>query len=316
MTLPPHQSEPVPPEGDAQAPVAKAIRPFSVLNEGALDSPLVLAVPHGGRDYAPDLLAGMRDPAATPLRLEDRHADTLARVVAEKLGAPLLVAHLPRAAIDLNRAEDDIDWSMIAGGGSAAPRHSAVNRRARSGLGLVPRRLPGSGEIWKQPLARSDLRDRIAQVHRPYHFVLEGLLRHRADHWGAALLVDIHSMPPLARSDCGGEPAVCVVGDRFGASCSAALSAAALQHLGAAGLSVAHNRPYAGGYVLERHGRPRHGIHALQLEICRASYLDAACDRPGPGFDAMASVLSGLLRRLAAETAILGRGPLRAEAAE
>ena len=56
-----------------------------------------------------------------------------------------------------------------------------------------------------------------------------------------------------------------VIGDRFGSSCNDVLSATALQHLSAAERRVAHNRPYAGGYVLERHGAPRRGIHALQL---------------------------------------------------
>jgi N-formylglutamate amidohydrolase len=70
---------------------------------------------------------------------------------------------------------------------------------------------------------------------------------------------------------------------------------------------AAHNRPYAGGYVLERHGAPADGVHALQLEIDRSSYLDSRLVEPGAGFDAMVDLLSELVCRLAAEVAGLGR---------
>ena len=70
---------------------------------------------------------------------------------------------------------------------------------------------------------------------------------------------------------------------------------------------AAHNRPYAGGYALERHGDPAAGLHALQVEIDRSSYLDAALVEPGDGFAAMANLLTGLVRRLAGEVAELGQ---------
>ena len=97
----------------------------------------------------------MRQPDYAAVRLEDRHVDLLARQIAAQTGAGLLIAHAPRAMLDLNRAQDDVDWEMIRGGAPLMPRHSHANRRARSGLGLVPRRLPGFGEIWKAGLSKS-----------------------------------------------------------------------------------------------------------------------------------------------------------------
>ncbi|RZK00388.1 MAG: N-formylglutamate amidohydrolase, partial [Novosphingobium sp.] len=82
---------------------------------------------------------------------------------------------------------------------------------------------------------------------------------------------------------------------------------------------AAHNRPYAGGYVLERHAAPGEGLHALQLEIDRSSYLDSRLTEPGKGFAAMTHLLIGLVRRLAGEVSALGRlqePPGWAEAAE
>ncbi len=70
---------------------------------------------------------------------------------------------------------------------------------------------------------------------------------------------------------------------------------------------AAHNRPYAGGYVLERHAAPDRGLHAVQLEIDRVSYLDPRLAEPGKGFAAMVHLLAGLVRRLAGEAAALGQ---------
>jgi N-formylglutamate amidohydrolase len=43
-----------------------------------------------------------------------------------------------------------------------------------------------------------------------------------------------------------------------------------------AGYDVQINRPYAGGFITEHYGIPAQGVHALQLEINRALYLDEA----------------------------------------
>ena len=42
------------------------------------------------------------------------------------------------------------------------------------------------------------------------------------------------------------------------------------------GYSVRRNDPYAGGYITRHYGRPREGMHALQIEIARELYMDEA----------------------------------------
>ncbi len=290
-------------------PGLEGVPAFTVWQHAPSPVPVVIAVPHAGRSYPPDLVSRMRQPAYSAPRLEDRLVDLIGRAVAERTGAALLVAHAPRAMIDLNRASDDVDWEMVGGGApdaSSAPASPASGRRARSGLGLVPRRLPGLGELWKWPIAHDDLAARIAGVHQPYHAALATLLEGVRGRWGAALLIDLHSMPPLpARA---GEPAAeFVVGDRFGAACDGALVAEAFAMLGQARRLAAHNRPYAGGYVLERHARRHAGVHCLQLEIDRRTYLDAALAEPGPGLEATVDLVSALVQRMAIAVADLGR---------
>lgn len=278
--------------------------------------PVLIAAPHAGRAYPPTLTERMRDPGYAALRLEDRHVDSIAKAVAEATGAGLIVAHAPRAMIDLNRAPEDMDWSMVSGGAPSGVRHSLMNRRARSGLGVVPRRLPGLGEIWKGQMSRADLDERVAAIHVPYHAALAQALETLRDKWGAALLVDLHSMPPLQPRSSAQAAAEFVIGDRFGASCDRSLVAAAFGYFEEHRRPVAHNRPYAGGYVLDRHAAPVRGIHAIQLEICRASYLDARMAEPSVRAAGMARLLAGLVRTLASEVAVLGGAahlPLAAE---
>lgn len=282
---------------------------FTVWQHDPSPVPVVIAVPHAGRSYPSELVTRMRQPAYSAPRLEDRLVDLVGKAVADRTGAALLVAHAPRAMIDLNRASDDVDWDMVGGGApdaGAAPVSPSSGRRARSGLGLVPRRLPGLGELWKWPIAHDDLAARIESVHEPYHAALAALLESVRGRWGAALLIDLHSMPPLpARA---GEPAAeFVVGDRFGAACDGALIAEAFAALGQARRLTAHNRPYAGGYVLERHARRSAGIHCLQLEIDRRVYLDPALAEPGPGLSETVDVVAALVQRMAIAVAELGR---------
>jgi N-formylglutamate amidohydrolase len=279
--------------------------------------PVVIAVPHAGRAYPPALVERLRNPEQAALRLEDRCVDLLAREVAQATGAALLIAEAPRAMIDLNRAPDDIDWEMFPRG-ATGPAIPLATYRARSGLGLIPRRLPGLGELWTRRHDRAELEARIAAIHAPYHACLDAVLAGLRARWGAALLVDLHSMPslPVRHGTPGAE---FVLGDRFGASCDGALAAVSFAYFAGESRRVAHNRPYAGGYGLERHAAPREGIHALQLEVDRASYLDSQLTAPAGQFDALVALLEGLVTRLGEATAALGRGQsggVWAEAAE
>ena len=288
--------------------------------------PVLIAVPHAGRAYPGEVLAELRDAQLSQVRLEDRYVDRIGVDVAKATGTGLLVAHAPRAMLDLNRAHDDVDWEMIAGPGrrltKPQPHLTGSNARARSGLGLVPRRLPSFGEIWRSRLPREELDRRVDEIHRPYHSFLARELERIRNQWGAALLIDLHSMPPLKRQKTGRRgshaedvPQI-VIGDRFGASCQSSLVARAFRYLEGEGCIAAHNRPYSGGYVLDRHASPSRGVHCVQLELCRSTYLDAALSEPTEAGAPLAAMLAGLVRELGAETARIGAGGQMRQAAE
>ena len=273
--------------------------------------PVLIAVPHAGRAYPSDVLDDLRESKTASMRLEDRYVDRVAQGVARLTGADLLLAHAPRAMLDLNRAPDDVDWGMVErtadiGGDDKGllPARGLLSPRARSGLGLIPRRLPGIGELWRRRHAPEEVRARIASIHEPYHAVLAQRLEMIRARWGAALLMDFHSMPPLAMRGGLGAPEI-VIGDRFGASCHGSLIATTFAYLGQVGREASHNRPYAGGYVLDRHAAPRKGIHAIQIEIDRSRYLDSDLHEPGPGLPALVDDLTQLVRVLAGQVAEL-----------
>lgn len=254
-------------------------------------SPVVLSVPHAGRDYPLPLRAALRVPLHSLLPLEDRHADTLA--LAARGIETMLVATRPRAWIDLNRAEHERDH-RIDEGAEPVPE-AAQSLKLRSGLGLIPRRAGGT-DLWRRRFAAEEVRARIEQDHRPYHAALAAALTAARARFGVAVLIDIHSMPPLAP---GG--ARLVIGDRFGRSSAARFVARIEGVAHAARVRSAINTPYAGGHVLERHADPAGNIHAIQLEFDRSLYLDRRRDQPGSGLEATARLLRAIIDAVADE---------------
>lgn len=280
---------------------------FTVHRSASPRVPVLIAVPHAGRAYPSDFLCGMRNPGAAPLRLEDRFVDHVAREAADLCGARLIVAHAPRAMIDLNRDPRDLDLGMFTAGEDekaamrrAMPHGGAQSARSLRGLGLFPRRISGLGELWRAPMRPVEASRRIAAIHAPYHEAIDNELASIREEWAMALLVDLHSMPDLPARHAGAAPATHVLGDRFGASCARVMAEAGMAALEFAGVEAAYNRPYAGGYVLDRHGKPRGGVHAVQLEIARSLYLDGDRDQPGAGVSTQARIVADLVAAMVA----------------
>lgn len=262
---------------------------FDLIGEMPPASPVIVSVPHAGRDYPPALRAASRVPLAALAGLEDRHVDAVA--LAARGNETAIVQRMARAWIDLNRAEHDRDPRLDEG---APTGHQSA--KVRSGLGLVPRRTTAAGDLWRRRLSGEEVEARIVAVHRPYHAALESALSAARARFGVAVLLDLHSMPPIA----GGHARI-VTGDRFGRSAGSRFVHRVEAQVAAMGLGHALNAPYAGGYVLERHGQPAARIHAVQLEIDRSIYLDAKLDQPGPGFADVVRLVRGIIDALADE---------------
>ena len=247
--------------------------------------PVLLSVPHAGRDYPDWLIALSKGGRRALLVLEDPLVDELVAGAVE-MGVGAVIARAPRGAVDCNRAEDEIDPTVVRSGpvGSLSPR-------ARGGLGIVPGRTPSHGPLWRQPIAPQELEDRLDQVHRPYHRAVEDQLARILDEFGCALLLDCHSMPPP-----DGGPQV-IIGDRYGQSAAQWVTSEAVKVATSVGFRTGVNQPFAGGHVVQRHGAPHRGVHALQIEVDRRCYLDPDGE-PGPGFARTARLFEQLAMRL------------------
>lgn len=239
--------------------------PFVLIEPLRRTAPLIFSSPHSGRRYPADLLAQTRVGLLSLRRSEDAYVDELFASAASH-GAPVLSAAVARAYVDLNRDAAELDPEMFE---DALPQTTSA--RVQAGLGAIPR-ISGDGQtLYRRKLRLADAEQRIAAVHRPYHAMLANLVEETKALFGCAVLVDCHSMPSSAR---GAHAPDVVLGDRFGASCHASVTALAEATLRRLGYRVARNAPFAGGHTTQTYGRPVDHVHALQIEINRALYVD------------------------------------------
>ncbi|WP_108811186.1 N-formylglutamate amidohydrolase [Sphingorhabdus sp. Alg231-15] len=269
--------------------------PFSSYNINNLQFPLLISVPHAGRVYPDQIMENLAVSAAHLLRLEDRYADRLAST-AIACGFPAIIAHRPRAWVDLNRNRSEIDADMIVD--LTTSQVPAPSRKVRGGLGVVPSRLHGVGSLWRKKWQWKDIDHRLNSCHEPYHDSIAGILERMRLKFGCAILLDLHSMPPLDEDQGNAD---IVIGDRFGRSAGSRYSELSMSFFQQSGVQARLNHPYAGGYILERHSKVEKDIHALQLEVSRRYYLDESLQEPGCRLPEMAGHIANLASRLAGQ---------------
>ncbi|RMD88546.1 MAG: N-formylglutamate amidohydrolase [Alphaproteobacteria bacterium] len=275
--------------------------PFELRMPAGPAGPLVCSSPHSGRHYPAAFRRLSRLDARSLRRSEDCHVDGLF-AGAPEAGAPLLAARFARAYLDLNRAADELDPLLFAE--PLPPEARRDSDRVAAGLGVVARVVASGMPIYSAPLPLAEAERRIARIHVPYHRTLARLLGAAHRRWGWALLVDCHSMPSRGNGafDGGDQPsdADIVLGDCHGRSCAPLVMDAATAALREMGYRVVRNVPYAGGYCTSHYGRPAQGIHALQVEINRALYMDEVTFARAPAFAAIAADMACFVRRLQA----------------
>lgn len=261
--------------------------------------PFVFNSPHSGRLYSEEFIKLTKLNPLTLRRSEDFLIDELFASVVP-LGAPLLMADFPRAWLDVNREPYELDPSMFEG-----PLPSYANTktaRVAGGLGTIARIVSETDEIYRGKLSVEEGLSRIKNHYMPYHAMLRGLMAEAVVEFGHAVLVDCHSMPSSSEASPGRNQvrlrADIVLGDRYGSACSPVVTNAAAEFLRDLGYRVEINKPYAGGFITEHYGRPVNGLHAIQIEINRALYMDEVRMEKSANFDQLAKDLSIFTSRL------------------
>ena len=269
--------------------------PFEIIEPAACLAPLAFNSPHSGSTYPHAFLGLSRLDIATLRRSEDSFVDDLVAGVVPR-GFPLMRAHFPRCYVDVNREPYELDPRMFEG---RLPSFANTrSMRVAGGLGTVARVVGDAQEIYDQRIPVDDALARIETLYKPYHRALRRMFTKLHRDFGAAMLIDCHSMPSSAGHKDDRPRPEFVLGDRYGTSCVGAVSETVEQTLRGMGYTVSRNKPYAGGFITEHYGNPAAGLHAIQLEINRGLYMDERRYERIGAFAKLAADLETLADRL------------------
>lgn len=243
-------------------------------------SAVLISMPHVGTVIPEDL-----QPQYTTRALEvedtDWFLDRLYAFAAE-LGAGLLVPRLSRYVIDLNRPSDN------------QPMYAGQNNTE-----LCPTRHFTGEPLYRDGCApdEAEIRRRVERCWQPYHDALRAELRRLAAAHGHAVLFDAHSIKSELPWLFEGRLPHMNLGTAAGHSCDASLRDA-LTRVFEAQSAYRHvvDGRFRGGHITRAYGRPRAGVHAVQLEMCWRAYMDEA--PPYRWHAGRAAAVTPLLRRL------------------
>ncbi len=284
--------------------------PFEVIEPKDWAGPVLFNSPHSGSVYPRAFLEASRLDLGALRRSEDSFVDDLILGVVAQ-GYPMIRAHFPRCFVDVNREPYELDPRMFEG---RLPSFANTrSMRVAGGLGTVARVVGDAQEIYDQRIPVDDALGRIESLYKPYHRALRRLFSKMHRSFGAAVLVDCHSMPSTAGHKDERPRPEFVLGDRYGTSCAPVVAECVERTLRGLGYSVSRNKPYAGGFITEHYGNPSAGLHAIQLEINRALYMDERRYDRSAGFGVLSADLETLARRLG-EIALEELRPYRAAA--
>ena len=248
--------------------------PFEIAEPATWRSPIIFNSPHSGSIYPEQFLSASRIDLAGLRRSEDSFMDELIGGLTDA-GFPVVRVNFPRSYVDVNREPYELDPRMFTG---RLPSFANTrSMRVAGGLGTIPRVVGDGEEIYRERL------------------------------------VDCHSMPSTGIAPEEPRRSDIVIGDRYETSCAPQIPNIIDDLLRSLGYSVTRNKPYAGGFITEHYGTPASGLHAVQLELNRAVYMDERRRERGPRFNQVATDFLTLANALAA-IPLDDLGPFRAAA--
>lgn len=278
--------------------------PVVVLEPTAPPVAVVVDSPHSGMEWPADF--GTVAPREAILTTWDAYVDELWSGVRGE-GATLVAATFPRAYLDVNRADDDLDLDLVEAGWPAPVHPTDYTRR---GMGLIRRlALPGV-PMYDRRLTRAEVDTRLTAYYRPYREVLGRVLDERHAQFGTVVHLNAHSMKSRGNEmnvDRGEPRPDIVVSDRRGTTADSSWTEWVASWCREHGFATQVNTPYQGGDLVRAFGRPAEGRHSIQIELNRGLYMDEARFVRAPGFPALQRALTALVGALAARLSAGGR---------
>jgi len=242
------------------------------------DAPLLISVPHDGREI-PSAQRSVMTAAALELPDTDWHVAQLYDF-ARELGASMLVARYSRYVVDLNRPPDDS--ALYAG---------------QAATGLCPQKTFAGEPLYMRdaPVPAAERAYRVQTCWQPYHDKLAETLAALRERHGYALLWDAHSIPSRVPRLFDGVLPVLNLGTFDDRSCDARVSAELQAIAARSPYSAVLNGRFKGGYITRHYGDPQRNVQAVQLELAQRAYMDEAARSYDEG---LAARLRATLRAL------------------
>lgn len=221
--------------------------------------PLLISIPHMGTFVPPEIKRRMT-PDALALPDTDWHVDKL-YWFAESMGASLLMATHSRYVVDLNRPQDD--------------QHLYPGQVK---TGLCPLETFDGAPVYREGEEPDEIEklNRVASYWLPYHEALEQELARLKQKHGYAILYDAHSIRSEVPRLFEGRLWDLNLGSAHDKSCAPEMAQAALAAAAASGYSAVLNGRFVGGHITRHYGQPANDVHALQMELTWANYMDEA----------------------------------------
>lgn len=227
------------------------VKPVEVTRGGG---PVVLGMPHGGTHVPREIFARLNAEGRT-LRDADWRIETL--YYGLLADATIVRANFHRYVIDANR--DPSGTSLYPG---------------QNTTGLVPLTNFDGEAIWVEEPDAQEIRRRRIDFHETYHAALSAEIeRVKAAH-GVCVLYDCHSIRSLVPHLFDGVLPDLNIGTNGGATCAREIEAAALKIAEKSGFSFVLNGRFKGGWTTRHYGKPREGVHAIQMELAQSLYLE------------------------------------------
>lgn len=229
------------------------------LHVARADTPLILAMPHGGTGLPVDgFCSGWWARRDTDWHIGDLYAGLA--------DATIVATGISRSVIDPNRDPS---------GASLYPGQATTD--------LCPTTTFDADPLYEgaSPDA-AEIARRRAIWFDPYHAALAAeiaRLRARHDH---VVLYDCHSIRSQVPRLFDGELPVFNIGTNGGTTCAPALADAVAGIAGASGRSHVVDGRFRGGWTTRHYGRPDRGVHAIQMEIAMRAYLREPAEVPTP----------------------------------
>ena len=261
--------------------------------------PVVFDSPHSGAQYPTDFDYSC---ALSTLRsIEDRYVDELFLEAANH-GATLIAAEFPRSYIDVNRASDDIDETLIDGEwphkehGKASP-----TKRSDAGIGLIPRLIKPGTPIYNRSLSPKEIMNRVKNYYEPYHDTLCTTLDEAFYNHGHVFHINCHSMPsssayPKQIHAIPMKPSDIVLGDQDGRSCNKEFLHLLRDFWRGLGYRVTINDPFKGVELISAYAQPTRGKNSIQIEINRSLYMDEETGEKSKDFEKIKGQCSAMIK--------------------